>query len=107
MNIDDFKKLIQDIREQIPCPQCKKKLNSKNIAILGTAFNEAYFVGHCKQCPNNVIIHATLGPVRPHRSLKDARTPIMKVVDQNDILDMHNFLREFNGDFISLFSKKG
>lgn len=73
---------------------------------MGAAFNEAYFMGRCQNCPNDVIIHATLGYARPHRGLKE-HTHTMKVVDQNDILDMRNFLREFNGDFISLFTKKG
>jgi hypothetical protein len=104
MNFEDFKQLIRNIREKIPCPQCDKKFISKNISLIGKAFNEAYFTGRCQHCTHEIIIQASFGAPRTHRSLNHSTS--MKVVTPNDILDMRNFLREFNGDFISLFGKK-
>jgi hypothetical protein len=103
MNFEDLRKLIEDIKKTIACRECDGKLNDENIRIIGTVFNEGFFHGRCPECNHDMIINVIFTKTaRPHRSLKKE----MKLVTKNDILDMHNFLRAFNGDFISLFGKK-
>lgn len=105
MNFHEFKNIIRNIRETIPCPTCHKKLEENTIHMIGTVFNESFFLSHCHDCKHDMMIHVTFrGKERTHRSLRTNST--MKLVNQDDILDMHNFLKEFNGDFVSLFSKK-
>lgn len=105
MNLNDFKRILQDIRKQLPCPHCKKALEEKTIHLIGTMMDASFFMGRCLKCEHDMFIHVThLRGERTHRGL-DANAHL-KLVDKNDILDMHNFLKEFNGDFISLFTKK-
>lgn len=106
MNFHELTLIIRDIQKNIPCRVCKKTVDDKNIGIIGTIFNEGFFHARCEQCGHDMIINVTLRARngRPHRPLHSKNR--MKLVNQNDILDMRNFLKNFNGDFISLFQNQ-
>lgn len=105
MNLEELKKLIQDVKTSLPCKGCGKRYEDHCLRLVGAAFYEAFLIGHCGSCGNDVMIHATLGYKNtPHRSIKSKK--INLEISENDILDMRNFLKEFDGDFIRLFESK-
>ncbi|MDP2625015.1 MAG: hypothetical protein Q8P27_02400 [Candidatus Peregrinibacteria bacterium] len=105
MNYEDFKQIIEEIQENIVCRECKAQFNDRDIRIIGTVFNEGYFITRCRDCKNRMIINVILKTKkRAHRQINKRR--FMKNVTQDDVLDMRNFLKEFDGNFIHLFQTK-
>lgn len=102
MNFDDLKQILEKIRNGIPCRECKTHFENQHIRIIGTLLNEGYFMALCPQCANRMLISVSLqSQQRVHRPITQVRN-----ISPNDVLDMRNFLKNFDGDFINLFSKK-
>jgi hypothetical protein len=92
MNYNDLKKLVRYLKETTKCPNCKKNFLNKNIIILAILPSEAVIQLDCNKCRCATLVTAG-------KNLDSLATGINK----NDILDMHNFLSRFNGDFKNLF----
>lgn len=105
MNFSELKKLIKEIKDTVTCRECDNKFKDKDIRIIGTVIREGFFLAHCSLCKNTMIINVVFRDKnRKHRHIQK-KTPI-NIISKNDILDMRNFLKEFDGDFINLFNKK-
>ncbi len=102
MNFEEFKKVIEEIKSDIPCRDCGSAFNDSDIRIIGSVLTETYIIARCHACSNTTIINVVATPHRKHRKLKQSP----KVITQNDILDMQNFLKDFDGDFSRLFNNK-
>ncbi len=105
MNFAELKKLIKEIKDNVPCQDCKAKFKDRDISLIGTVLNEGYLQAKCSACKNNTIINVVFGTSkRQHRKI--AKPQATKIITSNDILDMQNFLKDFDGNFIKLFNKK-
>jgi len=103
MNFKDLKIIIKQIKREITCPQCKKKYLDEEIEIIGSPDGEqCYFSAFCPKCESDSIIHVTLEP-HPSKLPHLGAAPRLGQISQNEVLDMHNFLREFDGNFETLF----
>lgn len=105
MNFSQLKKLIQEVKKSIPCKECGATYKDKGLRLIGSLWNESFLLAQCLECKNEMIINIVLTQERGHRRLSKNRGTF-KPISSNDILDMRNFLKQFNGDFINLFSKK-
>lgn len=104
MNFYELKQLIKEIKATIPCRHCEKPYSDREIRIIGTVLNEGFFMANCRNCQIEVIINVIFKEKKLiHRPLKNRS---IKPIDKDDILDMRNFLKNFNGDFATLFRKK-
>lgn len=107
MNFEELNRLIQEIKSTIPCRNCGATYEDKDIRIVGTVLNEGYFMSFCQKCKTKLVINVIFkSSKRTHRSLEGTRTSTLHTIDANDVLDMRNFLRDFNGDFSHLFGEK-
>ena len=103
----DFRELfsfVQHIKKNIPCRECGASYEEENLRLIGTVFDHGYIQAECPECEHSMIINVVFGPknARQHRSIK---TPLNhEIIEPNDILDMQNFLKNFDGDFIKLFN---
>ncbi|MBT5016525.1 hypothetical protein HN748_00070 [Candidatus Peregrinibacteria bacterium] len=104
MNFEEFKQLVKEIRGTITCRECDSKFEDRDISLIGTILKEGYLQAKCPKCKHNTIINVFFGPAnRKHRKILKKKP---RIITPNDILDMQNFLRSFDGDFIKLFNKK-
>lgn len=110
MLFTDLLLVVSTLRTKFPCPNCKKKFADEDIAIVATLEVELLALVHCTKCCNESIVHATL--TAPKQRTTRLRTNTEKVphfthrsISTDEVLDMHNFLKGFNGDFHSLFSR--
>ncbi len=120
MNLHEFHHLVQDIQKNLPCRGCKHPFHENDIRVIGTLYNEAFFHAECHQCRGCTIIAGLLHEASDHsqpqqrnamqrvqrKIKKSANGANLRIMSTDDILDMHNFLKEFNGDFTALFQAK-
>jgi hypothetical protein len=103
MNYADLKEIIKQLKKVVLCNNCQKKFGNEEMNLVTTFQNESLFHLNCGNCGNQLLVHVAIV------SKNDASTLSIKThqgpeISQNEALDMHNFLGQFNGDFKQLFS---
>lgn len=104
MHFGELKEVIKHLKKVMPCNSCGKKFVNEGIRILSTCNKEALFHFGCFTCANKLIVHVTILEQGENRSRLNIQMKNTKKITSNDILDIHNFLTRFDGDFKDLFS---
>ncbi len=98
----ELKSIIRHIKKNMPCQGCGRCFKEKDINIMAL-FQESVFLElACPECSLRTVVQISLlqdGDEISYRQHKlDAKDPI----SHDEILDMHNFLKDFKGDFKSI-----
>lgn len=105
MNFNELKQIILQIQKTIPCKDCKRPFPDSNIHIIGTVMNEGFLAAHCDHCKNKTLLSVFFKANRISKK-GEAKTPHdIRTVQPDEVLDMHNFLKDFDGDFANLFNR--
>ncbi len=111
MNFHDLRIIVSQIKRNIRCPKCESKFIDDDIEIIGALGEDQIFVHSCcHECDAEAMINVTLQmghdhdhETLPHFNKKLGMAPRMGIVNTNEVLDVHNFLKNFKGDFKTLF----
>jgi hypothetical protein len=105
MNINDIKKTIEHISKRCKCLECKNKLKIEDINVIATTNKEGLFETKCSKCNCSSIINVVISTQNPFKqnkksvSEKISNTKTTEIITTNDILDIKNFLNNFDGNF--------
>ena len=101
-------KFIKKLLSDIECGSCGEHCDPANINVLGHRENTWLFSMYCSSCNSKGLIAVNIkGSEEPEAAteLTEAeKSHFSTPIDSSDILDMHIFLKDFNGDFASLFA---
>lgn len=103
MNYIDLKEVIKHLKKVLPCSTCEKKFTSRDFYLLSTFQNEGLFHLHCHNCHNELLVHVAISYEKKKNSVFNIQTRPHGRISANEVLDMHNFLNKFNGDFKAIF----
>lgn len=109
MNINEIKHVISHLKKTSTCPDCKKKYSNEDIHILATTGHEGLFEMKCAKCNSAVIANVAVGMAAQDLIEIDEINKLSrkhKQISQNDILDIRNFLGNFDGNFKKIFTRK-
>ncbi len=117
MNFQDIKIIVGQIKKQIHCMQCKGAYTDQDIELIGNlSCDQTFFYAYCTKCELESVIdvcihcdHEGNAYVDDMISSKVERlgsAPRGNKISTNEVLDMHNYLKEFDGDFSKLFKDK-
>ena len=105
-------RLIRSLMTNIRCGVCGEHYEGENVRILGH-YTDLWFLSvYCPGCHSQGLVAAVLNEGRQPELVIDltdeeyAKFSEMAAVDADDVLDLHDFLKEFDGDFSRLFSKE-
>jgi len=104
--------IIKKLMSSVKCAVCGQRYEEDSIKILGHEeglwlLDVSCLVCHTQCLAAAVIKEDTISKVIT--DLTEAEQKKFRSMDRpnaNDVLDMHNFLKNFNGDFSLLFSPK-
>lgn len=108
MNFRVLKEIIVTLKERIKCEACGKRFSNKEINIIDTEDQKATLKCTCNKCSMQTIIDISLvnqddmADLREHQGLQ-VRAETLNKISDDDILDVKNFLKNFKGDFKTLF----
>jgi len=105
MDFAELHEIIKYLKKAIPCGNCNKKRISEEIVVLFTYGVEALLHIDCSHCHNQVMVHITILEQTSEKSSINITTTPAKSISPNDILEIHTFLNQFNGDFKQLFTE--
>ncbi|MFQ5925237.1 MAG: hypothetical protein ACE5IE_04505 [Dehalococcoidia bacterium] len=103
-----IKRLITTIK----CGVCGHHYEGSNVRILGHHDDLWFLSVFCPACRSQGLMAAVLKEGRLPELVTDlteeeyARFCSLVAVGADDVLDVHNFLRDFDGDFSRLFSEE-
>jgi len=98
MNIKLLKALIVNIKNNFKCPKCNKKISDSELSLLKFGSKTAHFKNSCKKCKKKVKFEIQI--------LERKAQSLGPKVTADDVLDVKNFLDNFEGDLRDLFKKK-
>jgi hypothetical protein len=104
MNYAELKVIIKHIRKTIACSNCQSKLEDDDISVLFTYGSEALLNVNCHKCSNQLAVHISIVEQTHEKSSINITTAQAKKINHNDILEIHTFLNQFDGDFKQLFT---
>ena len=103
-----LKKLLTSIK----CNICQQHYEADNIEVLGRKQGLWFLSAYCPVCQNRSLLAAVIKEDKVSEAVTDlteAEIKKFKHVDKltsDEVLDMHSFLKDFDGDFINLFNQK-
>lgn len=104
-------RLIKKLMTSMKCEECGQNYESFNIDILGHRKDMWFLRALCSSCNTQCLVAAV---VREDKVVEEVDDFTMDEMDKNqggaievdDMLDMHNFLIDFDGDFSSFFGQE-
>lgn len=111
MNFHDLRIIVSQIKKTIFCAKCKGHYHDEDIEVIGSLGDEQIFMhASCAECETETVINVALHMegdfeiLPPFKKLGTA--PRMENISVNEVLDVHNFLKDFKGDFKEIFENQ-
>ena len=103
--------LIKRLVTSVKCNACGQRYEADDIEVIGHNEGLWFLRAFCSACHAQSIVAAVVKEGEAPQlitDLTDAELDKFRNIEimSDDVLDMHNFLEEFNGDFSRLFSQK-
>jgi DNA-directed RNA polymerase subunit RPC12/RpoP len=99
---------IRKLMATMKCSACGQNYESPDIEILGHRAELWFMRVHCAGCKTRVLIAAVVkeskAPTMSDLSKSEyLRFKTLGAVADDELLDMHSFLKDFDGDFQKIF----
>ena len=104
--------IIKEVMTSMKCGVCGQHYEVDNIEVLGYEENLWFLKVLCVACHTQYLAAVVIkegGAPEIITDLTEAELDKFRNMDRpttDEVLDMHNFLKDFNGDFAHLFSQR-
>ena len=95
----------------IECSDCGQCYEEDNIDVLGNHEDLWFMSVYCMSCRTQYLIAVVVTEEKVTEVISDLteaelnKSVSMARLTADEVLDMHSFLKEFDGDFVGLFNK--
>ena len=101
-------KVVKKILSSMQCGSCGKYCEPTNIDVLGHKEDVWIISVYCPSCNTRglvtVVIKESEESEEANELTEVERDRFSTPVNSDDVIDMYSFLKDFSGDYISLFS---
>lgn len=109
MNFHDLRIIVSRIKRTMRCPLCNGKYSDATIEVIGSINqDESFFHAYCPNCEDESCIHVNCACdfISPGNDIRLGLAPRMEHISSNEVLDMRNFLKDFQGNFEEMFKEE-
>ena len=105
-------RLIKKLVTVVKCSACGEHYQLGNIKIVGHQDDTWFINVSCPACHRQSLVVAVITKDKTQNIINDlTEAELIKFAQRNtintdDILDLHDFLKDFDGDFNKIFSQK-
>jgi hypothetical protein len=104
-------RIIKRLMDSVKCGSCGQNYTGTNVKILGHHHGLYFLKAYCPSCRKQYLLAATVTREKAAiiTDLTDDEKPHFthsRAPTADDVLDMHSFLKQFNGDFAHLFGRE-
>jgi hypothetical protein len=110
----EFKKMnehfIRHLMSAVSCSVCGALYEGDNVQVLGRHSDLWFLSVYCSICENEGLVAAILEKGQTAKLISDlsaddfTKLHEVETIDSADVLSLHDFLEDFDGDFAKLFS---
>ena len=104
--------VIKRLMASVKCTVCGQRYETDNISVLGHQEDLWFLRVLCSTCHTQFLVAAVIKEDKEPKVITDLTEAELDkfrdagVLSADDILDMHGFLKDFDGDFSRLFSQQ-
>ena len=101
--------LIRKLITTIKCSLCGRRYDSGSIKVMGHKEDFWFFGASCNACKTRSLIAVVVKNGKPPELVTDLSEEELNAIEDredvtaDEVIDMHNFLKGFSGDFNNLF----
>jgi hypothetical protein len=105
-------RIVKKLMTSVKCTCCGQNYEMRDVKILGNHYRLYFLQVTCSSCHSRYLITAVINDSKNPDIISDLtdtesiRFKDFQVPGADDVLDMHSYLKEFHGDFYSLFGDK-
>ena len=105
-------KLIKKFMTSIKCSVCHQHYETDNVKVLGHQEDLWFLSVFCPACRTQCLVAAVVKEGKAPRAITDLteveldKFKRMDKITADELLDMHSFLKDFDGNFSRLFNQK-
>ena len=103
-------KTIKNLLSIVKCENCGQHCDPADIEIVGHQEDLWFLSVYCPSCRSQGLVIASIGKSEESEvvteSTETEKDKFLTPVNSDDVIDMHLFLKDFSGDFSSIFSEK-
>ncbi len=101
-------RVIIKLMSSMKCEECGQNYESYNVDVLGHREDMWFLRVHCPACHTQCLVAAVVKEEKMLEEVNDLTDAEVgehqrETIVVDDMLDMHNFLIDFDGDFSQLF----
>jgi hypothetical protein len=101
---------IRQIMSAVACSVCGALYDGDNVKVLGRHSDLWFLSVYCPVCKNEGLVTAILEKGQAAKLISDFSADDftglhgIETIETADVLSLHDFLEDFDGDFVKLFS---
>ena len=101
--------LIKKLMASIKCDSCGRPYEARNVRVLGHGDGLWFLRVLCSSCHTRCLVAAIIKEDKVPEAVSDlteaelGKFAVVDVIGADDMLNMHKFLKDFDGDFSRLF----
>jgi len=100
-------RLVRKLLSGMKCSLCGCHYESGNVKILGHRDDLWFLSVFCPKCKSQGLVAAVVKESKVSEVMTELTAEeisrLAAPVDSDDVIDMHSFMKEFDGNFVSLF----
>ena len=112
MNFTSLRAVIRNIKSHVNCPQCDNSYSNDDINVISAVGEKCMIVAQCDYCKTSILITANLSLSNPDATApQNISTTVQsmetkEIVSSDDVMDVHQFLKDFKGNFDEILPPK-
>lgn len=112
MNFEQLRDIIKNIKETVLCASCEANYGGQDIYILSTIADKCVLLVNCRHCHTPMLITASVNGTKNGQSVNEIEKMKFEhgksedIISSDDVLEIHDFLKDFDGDFQKLIVKE-
>ncbi|MGP8079947.1 MAG: hypothetical protein ACLPVI_05490 [Dehalococcoidales bacterium] len=105
-------RIVKKLMTSVKCTGCGQKYEMRDVKILGNHEDLYFLQVTCSACHSRYLITAVINDKKNPDIVSDltdeesAKFKNFGAPSTNDVIDMHTYLKDFDGDFSGLFGYK-
>ena len=109
MKLSHLTEIVKNVSAVLRCPKCGKHFVSDAVDVVDITGDRGLFSGHCLHCNSATLVAMNIREFRQKiakREKQIAKVAFAKIAPA-DVVEMKNFLEDFDGDFRRILDNPG
>ena len=104
-------RVIKRLMTSVKCSSCGQNYAGRNVQVIGHHHDLRFISAYCSSCRTHYLLAATVSREKAEivsdlTEAEFARFNKSRAPTADNMLDMHSFLKQFDGDFTQLFGRE-